>query len=580
MNRPQIPCFAACLALALTLTSPRLHAEVADAVASTRDEIYAAEHLLDVRIEVAAKDWDQLRHQTRSLVGSLAQDRDQDSPFEYVPADVTIDGQLIENVGIRKKGFLGSLDNDRPSLKIRFDKYQAQAPFGDLDRLTLNNNKQDPSRLSQYLSYGMFRRAGIACSGCNFAKVSVNGKELGVYSNVESIKRPMLKRSFGDGSGMLYEGTVADLVPGATNRIEAKTKSSKMKPLKQITDFLDGDHFDVEELDGMVDVESFLRFWAVESLIGFWDGYTHNQNNFYLYRNPANAKFYFLPWGTDSAFTDFVPPIIDKIPNRSFHANAALPNRLYHTKESRQKYLQTLRGLLEDEWNEEDLLADIERVQAMLDETVLDKAAFGKAVQRVRGFIQGRRSRIEEELNRWPIPLRHGPRRPGYTKRLGEVTASFDTKWSTPFKFQSGLKGDAEIDLTLDGTPVKLNNPAATATPSKGDEPTITLSATRDSDKSPLSFSLTFRPSAFHPADASVGVGGVFIEGSMLTFLTMMSRNPSAIKLLDGTAELEQASTKVNAPVKGVAHFHIMQFAGGEKPKVAWEENSTDKKQD
>ena len=580
MYRTHSQFFALFLVIPLCCLSQRSFAESSDDVASTRDGIFDVQHLLDVKIDIAPKDWEELRHQTRSLIGSLAEDRDGKSPFEYVSANVTINGRLIKNVGIRKKGFLGSLDSDRPSLKIRFDKYQKQSPFGDLDRLTLNNNKQDPSRLSQYLSYQTFQRAGIACSRCNFAKVSVNGKELGIYSNVEAIKPVMLTRAFGDGSGMLFEGTVADFIPGASDRFEAKTKNCNLAKLNEITDIVNADHFDIAELNQLVDVESFLRFWAVESLIGFWDGYTHNQNNFYLYRNPSDSKFYFLPWGTDSAFTNFVPPIIDKIANRSFHANATIPNRLYRTTESRQRYLEALRGLLADKWNEEEIAAEIKRVRTLLEKSVLDKAEFGKAVERVLEFVMNRRSVIEAELDRWPIPLRHGPRQPGYTQLLGEVTASFDTKWSTPFPFQNGFQSDARISLTMDGAPVKLSNPVASASPNKEKKPTVTVSANRDSDNTPLSFFLTFNPSDFQPDESPVAVTGFFMEGSLITFLTMMSNNPAAIKLLDGTAELERASTEPNAPVNGTARFRIMQFAGGKKTKVAWEEDLTDKKQD
>ena len=49
---------------------------------------------------------------------------------------------------------------------------------------------------------------------CNFAKVTVNGKYLGIYSNVESVKSPFLERAFGDSSGGLFEGTVVDWSDG------------------------------------------------------------------------------------------------------------------------------------------------------------------------------------------------------------------------------------------------------------------------------------------------------------------------------------------------------------------------------
>ena len=54
----------------------------------------------------------------------------------------------MEHVGIRKKGFAGSMNSEKPSLKIKLDKYNKSAvlPFG-VERITLNNNVQDPSNV-------------------------------------------------------------------------------------------------------------------------------------------------------------------------------------------------------------------------------------------------------------------------------------------------------------------------------------------------------------------------------------------------------------------------------------------------
>ena len=543
--------------------------------AGSRDHFYAPDHLVEVDIEISEQDWDTIRNQSRSLVASLSQDKDWASPFSYVRADVTIDGRRIENVAIRKKGFLGSLDSERPSLKIRFDKYEDQSPFGDLDRITLNNNKQDPSRLSQYLSYYVFRRAGVPCSRCNFARVRVNGKSLGVYSNVEAIKPPMLDDCFGDGSGTLYEGTVTDFFPGSAARFEPKTKAPNLDSLESIAKLLSDPSFTIAKLNEHLDVDAFMKFWAVESLIAFWDGYTHNQNNFYLYRNPENSKYYFLPWGTDSSFTYVVPPIIDKIEHSSFHANATLPNALYRNPEARQKYRKTLSEVLATAWNEKELQDEIERCQTLLKPVALKPRELQRAIFGTKAFVTGRREYIEKELQEWPLPLHHGPRRPGFTEILGNVTATFDTKWSEPLFFQRGYQGDAKITLTVDGKPIELRDMKATAGPQafakeSPKPPTITLTAQRVVDDTPLTFSLTVSPTDFTSRDRQVQVNGVFIEGSMITFMTMMSQNPGAIKLTDGGVTLQEASTERDAPVRGKASFRIMRFAGGKKEPIEW----------
>lgn len=288
------------------------------------DRLYDPNRILDVQITMDSDDWDHLRLQTRSLMGALKETSDAKSVFEYVKGDVTIDGRLIKNVAIRKKGFLGSLDEDRPSLKIRFDKYEDQSPFGVRDRLTLNNNKQDDSRMSQYLSYKLFNESGTVAPRSNFAKVTVNGRSLGIYSNVEPYESPLLERGFGDGSGPLFEGTVADWVVGRVERFERKTGNAKLDDFRRAAEMLAADQIDLDELGELIDIKAFVRFWAMESLIGFWDGYTHNQNNFFVYQNPASGKYYFMPWGADSAFTYSVPAVIDRIRHRSVHTQSVL----------------------------------------------------------------------------------------------------------------------------------------------------------------------------------------------------------------------------------------------------------------
>ena len=67
-----------------------------------------------------------------------------------------LDGEIVEEVGVRKKGFLGSMDTERPSLKIKFGEYVEGQELQGLKRMTLNNSRQDPSLLRQCLAYGLF----------------------------------------------------------------------------------------------------------------------------------------------------------------------------------------------------------------------------------------------------------------------------------------------------------------------------------------------------------------------------------------------------------------------------------------
>ena len=77
--------------------------------------------------------------------------------------------------------------------------------------------------MSQYLGYRIFNEAGSPAPRCAFARVTVNGEHLGVYSHVETIRKPLLKRAFGWSLGTLFEGTIVDFDPGWEGSLELKT---------------------------------------------------------------------------------------------------------------------------------------------------------------------------------------------------------------------------------------------------------------------------------------------------------------------------------------------------------------------
>ena len=126
------------------------------------------------------------------FISALHEDRKTapiDGPYEYVTADVTIDGVKFEKVGLRKKGFIGSQSTSRPSLKIKLNHTNKKAKIGGLTNLTMNNNKQDSTIVSQVMGYALFNAAGSPAPRTAFAKVTVNGKNHGVYTHVETVRK-------------------------------------------------------------------------------------------------------------------------------------------------------------------------------------------------------------------------------------------------------------------------------------------------------------------------------------------------------------------------------------------------------
>ena len=77
-------------------------------------------------------------------------------------------------------------------------------------------------------------------------------------------------------------------------------------------------------------------------------------------------------------------------------------------------------------------------------------------------------------------------------------------------------------------------------------------------------------PKDFHPSKEAVPVNGVLIEGSMLSFFTMLAFNPAAIKIITGTVQLNEASMEDRKPVAGKADLHVIGFKPKRQAKVSW----------
>ena len=129
---------------------------------------------------------------------------------EYTVCDVTVDGELIQDVGIRGKGNtslsqVSSMDSQRYSFKVEFDQYDSTRSYHGLDKLCLNNLIQDNTMMKDYLTYQMMLSFGAAAPLCSFAYITVNGEDWGLYLAVEAIEDSFLRRNYGSDYGELYK---------------------------------------------------------------------------------------------------------------------------------------------------------------------------------------------------------------------------------------------------------------------------------------------------------------------------------------------------------------------------------------
>ena len=564
---------------------------IAEEMKLKADDLFRINQLIEIDVKMLPADWEKLRKESDRNNGSMSRifggGGSIGKRFNLYKADISVDGNKIKSVGIRTKGFIGSLNPERPSLKIKFNEYVDQSPVQGLDRLTLNNNVQDVSLASQYLTYKLFNKAGIPAPRVSHCKVTVNGEYLGVYSHVESVRSPFIKKHFQRNSGELYEGTISDFYPIAVQNIEAKnsyTEKNRTQALKLAEILETKEGFELDEAKKYINLKQFVRFWAMESLLGFWDGYTNNQNNYYAYSNPNDQKrFHFIPWGADGAFTKGRGPFgkfggDENHPN-SVYSQSMLANRLFQSDEVKALYKTTMVDILKNVWDENEIIADIKRIQAFtMDHLHSRQNRLDEGAGKLITFVENRRSDIEPELDDWPISIQGGPRIPRHSVKVGELSGSFKTKWINERMRNVSGEGETVLKLNLNGENIAISDLGSIGQPEelrrwfgrRGSEqsrvlnPTITLQGVSKDDGKELTVVITVDLKDFKSNDKDVSFRGslnlrdIDDDQDGNAFRRFMS-----MKSLEGELKLINIGMNEGDSIIGILKMDVKESRGG-----------------
>ena len=452
-----------------------------------------------------------------------------------------------------------------------------------MERMTLNNSIQDPSMVNTCLSYRVFAAAGNPAPRCNFATVSVNGKDLGLYVHVEEIKAPFLSRHFESAEGNLYEGTVSDFTPTYRGTIEKKTNTdaADWSDIDAVAAALqDPSDAGLKALGEIVDLDRFLSFWATEVLVGHWDGYAGDRNNYWFYREP-DGPFVFIPWGTDDTFhLKDDPNPFDNISNPppSVLALTAIPNRLYNDGDWRVEYVARLTELLDTVWHEAELLAAVDEMAAIMQQHALPEAKEAAAAdtERVRKFILKRRGEILADLTpeppEWPEPEADIP----LTAGSGTLQITFQTTWGSNLS-ANPLEAGTISSLRLDGSEESVEGMgifAGHSSPEERgllpgvDQPASIVVASVDDDGSISGMTLAVDLDLL-VAGATLVIGADAIAGGIWSIPPRASAPDSFSPFTEGTLKLSRAQATPGDPIAGTfsgVYGYAPSPSGGDSP--------------
>ncbi len=290
------------------------------------DKLFDPSYVHSIEISMAAEDWEDLK------VNPLLKKK--------YHADIVIDGEPFGNVSCATKGnssliyVAESGDSIRYSFKIKFNKYDAGQTYYGLRSLSLNNTFRDSTYVKDFLSYTMFRKAGVDAPLCSFVWIKVNGADHGLYLAVEDIDESFLTRTgrtggqlykpdsdklaadgeemsviirngiqaedYGEGAELGYRGENIEDYPGIFEYAETKSgpedRLRVIAALKELSENQDPEKY--------LDTDEIIKYFAVQNFLLNFDCYTGPMlHNFYLYEKDGRLSLF--PWDYNLAFGIF-----------------------------------------------------------------------------------------------------------------------------------------------------------------------------------------------------------------------------------------------------------------------------------
>lgn len=238
-------------------------------------------------------------HRFDITLGSAAKDALNRRPDTYVAGTFRW-GTIEREVGVRIKGSSSRDDfYGKPSLKVDFTFADRNARLAGQKKLNMHNMVYDPMKVSEALSYQLFRDAGLPASETGYARLYVDGDDYGLYSLVEVPSDPFLDKWYDDPHGNLYENAAnyCDLDDGLSCFEAEEYDEGDHTALLAFMDAAAADGFDA--LRSHVDPVRFPRFLAMEAAIAHWDSYSFDQSNYRWYHEPTAGTWSLIPSSMD-----------------------------------------------------------------------------------------------------------------------------------------------------------------------------------------------------------------------------------------------------------------------------------------
>ena len=366
--------------------------------ATTESDIFGTEQIAAFYITISPQDWTRMLPEHHSNFPSRLPKPPLDKSFEYARGSVGYANRIYRDVGVSFKGN-SSLRGSRHILKkpflLDFGHFVEEQTCWGHRKLNFSNGFKDPSLMREKLAYDLFQKAGVPAPRAGYAKLylTVEGRYcqeyLGLYTVVEHIDEHFLIDRFGNSDGLLVEiDHLPDLVYLGADwehysrnfELRSARETSDTARLIQLVRFLhnsDDEKF-AQIISELLNVDSFLRFLAVNVVLANLDSYLGTGHNYFLYQNTESGRYEMIPLDLNEAFGNFRMGNAQQMLDLDIHSPIAgrkvLVDRLLNIGTHRVQYVQHLTSLMETHFRVEAMHQQIDCLHSLIcDAVVADK---------------------------------------------------------------------------------------------------------------------------------------------------------------------------------------------------------------
>ena len=228
----------------------------------------------------------------------------------------------FKDVGLRYKGNFTFTSSSAAAplfanFKLKIDAYGTSGSWDGVRTINLHPGVIDRSKMRDAIAFALFREAGVPAPRTTYAEVFFtvpgiyNNVSGGLYTVIEDVNRRSLQRTLPPGTGLLMKpegmrGGFQSLGSAWTNYVPTLRPDREATPHEQRRVMEFGSlvsQTDValfrRDIGKYLDVDKFLRFLAINAFIVNTDSYLGGGHNFYIYLDPSDDKFRFIPWDQD-----------------------------------------------------------------------------------------------------------------------------------------------------------------------------------------------------------------------------------------------------------------------------------------